>query len=327
MEWGQYPPLAPSFVSQDECFSVNKHMKYNIMEIQSFYDSGKSWRDIREKFGVSMGTLSQWVKKGLFKTRSKRDGLLLKIKQGWKCHHTEETKQKLSKIRKAFLLNHPDKIPYRKNHSSKPSYPETYFEAIFSQYQLDLKSEWKVGTYSLDFAEIKKKIDVEIDGEQHFVDPKIVAHDIKRTEFLKSKGWKIIRLRWAHYQQLSFDNKKRFIESIVKMINDCENNPVNQIEIDTNQKTRTCSYCGNKFKITFKSQRFCNRKCSGKGTCHHTLRPSKQTLAEELENFSVFALSKKYGVCNSTILKWLHRYGIKKSNWLTKQGVLFDSLS
>lgn len=45
--------------------------------------------------------------------------------------HSEETKRKISEIRKKFLLEHPDKVPYKLNHSSKQSYPEKFFENFF----------------------------------------------------------------------------------------------------------------------------------------------------------------------------------------------------
>lgn len=55
-------------------------------------------------------------------------------------HHTQETKDKISKARIKYLLEHPDKIPYLLNHSSNESYPEKYFnELLVNQYKLPLK--------------------------------------------------------------------------------------------------------------------------------------------------------------------------------------------
>ena len=46
----------------------------------------------------------------------------LKSKEGKK--HTEETKRKISEIRKKYLFENPDKVPYLLNHYSKgESYP------------------------------------------------------------------------------------------------------------------------------------------------------------------------------------------------------------
>jgi len=50
---------------------------------------------------------------------------ILKSRAGHK--QTEETKNKISKSRKKYLFEHPDKVPYLINHSSKMSYPEKYF--------------------------------------------------------------------------------------------------------------------------------------------------------------------------------------------------------
>jgi very-short-patch-repair endonuclease len=46
-------------------------------------------------------------------------------------------------------------------------------------------------------------IDVEIDGEQHYLDCRICKSDSERNEYLRNLGWTVIRIRWARYQRLS----------------------------------------------------------------------------------------------------------------------------
>jgi len=58
------------------------------------------------------------------KNLKKRKDILSKNK-GKKL--SDETKQKISKSRKEYLLNNPDKVPYLLNHSRNESYPEKYF--------------------------------------------------------------------------------------------------------------------------------------------------------------------------------------------------------
>lgn len=131
--------------------------------------------------------------------------------------HSEETKQKLSKIRKEYLLLNPDKVPYKLNHYSKgSSYPETYFREVFKKENLILTEQYQVGLYSIDFALIEKKIAIEIDGEQHYVDERISQSDIRRTKYLEELGWKIFRIRWSEYQKLDYESKKIFVKNFLQ---------------------------------------------------------------------------------------------------------------
>lgn len=127
--------------------------------------------------------------------------------------HTQESKDKISKARKDFLSKNPDKVPYLLNHKSKgPSYPERYFSKIFQNTKV--VSQYKLGTYSLDFAESSLKIDIEIDGEQHYLDERIIEHDKKRNNYINSLGWKIIRIRWSKYRSLTKNKRKEFIKCL-----------------------------------------------------------------------------------------------------------------
>ena len=113
-----------------------------------------------------------------------------------------------------FLINNPDKVPYKLNHSSKISYPEQYFINLFKKENINLKYHVTVGLYELDFCDKNKKIDIEIDGEQHYVDKRIINSDIRRTKYLENLGWKIYRIRWSYYKQLSYIEKTNIINQI-----------------------------------------------------------------------------------------------------------------
>jgi len=52
--------------------------------------------------------------------------------------------------------------------------------------------QYRIGNYIVDFICRSKKIIVEVDGGQHNFD-KNIEYDNNRTEYLKSKGYKIIR--------------------------------------------------------------------------------------------------------------------------------------
>lgn len=132
--------------------------------------------------------------------------------------HTAETRQKISKARKCYLLAHPDQVPYKLNHSSKESYPEKYFTDLFKNEGINLHKEYYCLGYYLDFCDPDKKIDIEIDGEQHYLDEKIIAHDKARTAALEATGWHIFRIRWATYQQSTKEEKIEIINMIKQLL-------------------------------------------------------------------------------------------------------------
>ena len=130
----------------------------------------------------------------------------------------EETRLKISKALKKYLSEHPDKVPYIINHSSRISYPEQYFIDIFNTENIDLKYHLQVSKYELDFYNYNKKIDVEIDGEQHYLDKRIYASDRDRDKFLSSLGWHTFRIRWSEYKKLTFDEKVEVINQIKALL-------------------------------------------------------------------------------------------------------------
>lgn len=132
--------------------------------------------------------------------------------------HSPETKKIISEKRIQYLKENPSKVPYLLNHSSKESYPEKYFTDLFLKENVKVEKFYQIGLYELDFCIPEKKIDIEIDGEQHFCDVKIVESDIRRTKFLEDNGWKVIRIRWSEYKKLNFENKKNYIQNLKNKI-------------------------------------------------------------------------------------------------------------
>jgi very-short-patch-repair endonuclease len=131
---------------------------------------------------------------------------------------TLETRDKISRARKAYLDANPDKVPYLLNHKSKgPSYPELYWSEVLSERGVEVTPQFRVLRYHLDFAVQATKTAIEIDGEQHYLDPRIVAHDIKRTKNLQELGWSVVRIRWAEYCSLNPVEKQDFIDNIVRV--------------------------------------------------------------------------------------------------------------
>lgn len=292
----------------------------NWDEIQKKYDSEKiSERKICMLYGISSSLIHRAKKKGLFKTRDKSELLKIIIESAKKRKLSQETKDKISKSRKEYLKNNPDKVPYLLNHSSNESYPEKYFRELFINENIKVEKKIRVGLYELDFSIPNKKIDIEIDGSQHYLDKKIIESDIRRTKFLEENGWDVIRIDWSSYQKMSFEEKSRYILDIKNYINNLLNkkpttknflvkNECECSELKSNKKRyvkkSNCVKCGN----------ICtNNRCD---RCYRlesrkVERPSYEQLLEEISQLGYCGTGRKYGVSDNAIRKWIKRYETK----------------
>lgn len=140
-------------------------------------------------------------------------------------HWSEEDKKRISEQRKQYLKLHPEKVPYVLNHSSKESFPEQFFRKAFTNEGFPKFTQDKyVNGYFLDFAFEGLYKYIEVDGEQHYLDKKIVEHDIIRQKNLSSTEWKCVcRIRWARFQKLSNECKHRFIMGLKSKLMGKEN--------------------------------------------------------------------------------------------------------
>lgn len=200
--------------NSDNLRKGGKCRNFNWSEIQKFYDDGHTFREVSKKFNISQATLASYKNKGIFKSKTRSDAIKIARKKYPESYIlSTETKNKISKSRIKYLTDNPSQVPYILNHYSKgDSYPEKYFEECLRESPYVKK--YRVGLYELDFADVLNKIDLEIDGDQHFLDSRIVDHDIKRNNDLIMKGWKIIRIKWSDFQKLSRNEKENVVDLI-----------------------------------------------------------------------------------------------------------------
>jgi len=146
-------------------------------------------------------------------------GELIHYNKGKK--YSEERCKQISESRKEFLKLHPEKVPYVISHHSKgDSYPERYFKEVFNNNNIKYEQNYYCLGFFLDFAWPDKKIYLEIDGEQHYKDERIVRHDEYRTKLLSDNGWNcLVRLRWTWYQSLNKNERIDYINSLVSKLN------------------------------------------------------------------------------------------------------------
>lgn len=194
-----------------ECKNKNSLIQHEIRckENPNKIDTSNSWNNKNRQV---------W-NKGLTKETDERINLLSKkigdSLRGKPQHkQSEETREKISIARKKYLSDNPDKVPYLVNHSSNISYPEEYFIDLFKAENINLKYHLQISKYQLDFYNEDLKIDVEIDGEQHFLDKRIFKSDRERDKFLEDLGWTVFRIRWSEYKALNLNNRKALINKI-----------------------------------------------------------------------------------------------------------------
>jgi len=190
--------------------------KYDWNKIQTYYNEN-NWEKTSIEFGISNAVLSLAVKNGLLITRTRSESVKRFIEKNPR-KHSDETKRKISEIRKEYLKNNPDKVPYLLNHSRNESYPEKYFTELFKNEKIEVIKKFRIGLYELDFSIPHKKINIEIDGEQHYVDNKIVESDLRRNRYLSDLGWITHRIRWSEYQKMGNIEKYKFINQLKNKI-------------------------------------------------------------------------------------------------------------
>ena len=72
---------------------------------------------------------------------------------------------------------------------------------------------------------------------------------------------------------------------------------------------KDCGKCSSTFQPGRARQKYCTPACSQLGR-RKTIRPSKEVLTEEIANFPMTHLGKKYGVSDNAVRKWARAYEI-----------------
>lgn len=125
---------------------------------------------------------------------------------------SKETREKISNTQKN---NYRGKSRWYTQIQHRTSYAEQYFFNIFP----NSSKHYHVDRYFLDIAYPSHKIYIEIDGEQHKKDLKVIEHDKERTLNLDKLGWTLIdRIYWPDFSKLNNDERIIFINSILNIL-------------------------------------------------------------------------------------------------------------
>lgn len=142
-------------------------------------------------------------------------------------HHSDATKKKLSEIRKQKIKDNGG-IWWNSRSNCKRSYAEEWVLKIIKNEVADQEfiEEYHLNKWFMDFAWPKKKIYLEIDGQQHqWEDRK--RRDHEKDEYYKSLGWKCLRLSWSY----CCNNTQECIKNIIDFVD-------NSIVVDINWKSK-----------------------------------------------------------------------------------------
>lgn len=190
------------------------------------------------------------------------------------------------------------------NDKNRRSYPEKFFRKVLNNNSLfdkyTIYENMPFGKYFLDFAIIDLKLNIEIDGQQHFRTQKAIDHDKIRNKYLIENGWKVYRISWL---ELNNDTKKTIVDFLNYLNTIHENTSrfysVSEVKL---KYLIYCKSCG--IELKYKNKSSLCRTCYGKSV-RKAERPSRDDLLKMIEETSYSAVGRKYGVSDNAIRKWL----------------------
>lgn len=236
---------------------------------------------------------------------------------------SEEQKKLISKKRKDWLKNNPDKHPWR-NKDKFQSKPCSKVKQFLSNKNILFVEEFNPNIpdrfFSIDIALPDKKIALEINGNQHYDrDGKLKTYYQERHDLLVSYGWTVFEIhyshcfdieKWDNFSDIILEKNKEFefdyfnyVPKIkTKSLKIKEQNKKIKPLIIKNKKTiQNYCKCGSPIRTEAKNCVACNgiknRKVKN--------RPSVTELKNLLAKYSMVEIGKLYGVSDNAVRKWL----------------------
>jgi very-short-patch-repair endonuclease len=189
--------------------------KYTDEQLREAVRVSGSWREVNDRLGLKYKTGSNEILKSV-RYNIQRLGLSTAhfVNDIKPRSVSEETKQKISRLKKEWIRNNPSKHNWSV-YGKAENKPERLFrEALLSlgisavQYYIPRENE---RLFEIDFAIPQSKIAFEINGNQHYSNGKLAEYYQDRHDYLVSKGWVVNEI---HYSEC-FNKDK-----IIKIINE-----------------------------------------------------------------------------------------------------------
>ncbi len=236
--------------------------------------------------------------------------------------HTQATKRLLSRKRKQYLRDNPDKHPWKKA-SKFISLPCEKLKIALREAGLLFVAEFTPDGnfhYSIDVAFPEKKIGLEVNGNQHYdSNGGLLPYYQKRHDLLQEAGWTIYEIPCR--KCFSAEVVKRLVAAVVNSPAIANFDYLNYVPGKKEKiPTDFCKDCGRGLLYGGKRCWTCFVAAEGN-------RPGKPT-CEELRKMvweaPLVHVAKKLKVSDVAIKKWCKRYGIETpphGYWI-KRGLL-----
>lgn len=283
-------------------------------------------REIEIKYKINYVLLKRFLQSQSISIRNISHAM--KVSQKPKSKHTQETKTKLSATRTKYLIENPDKHPWKLNSKFK-SVPCEQLKTILRDRKISFIEEYMPGIngrlYSIDIAFPDKKIGLEINGNQHYnSDGTLKDYYKTRHNIICSDGWKL----YEYHYSLVYDNKfitdlvstlqstfdlglvnysfyikPKKLLSILKVLKPTVNTKPKYIKKLKRAIDLCIDGCGSIVHVKGDRCRSCYNLHARK-----IIRPSYDQLKSDLQSSNYCAIGRKYGVSDNAVRKWLKNY-------------------
>lgn len=291
----------------DNKFSLSNHLRYHSKYdsikndiIDDYVNNNLTYRELCKKYNANNSILNRILKD------VNVDILDKKRKRNTLSHlHSDETKIKLSEIRKKWLKENPEKHVWKRNDKFK-SNPCEHLKEIFKQnditfveeYTPEIEIETNFKNYSIDISFPDKKVAIEVNGNQHYnSDGTLKEYYKNRHEYFIDNGWTVYEI---HYSKVYNDN---FINKLISGLKDeFDIGNIDYSFFIKKKEKNFCVTCGKnevskKGRKCIKCQSFERRKVKN--------RPDKKELLDLVAQFGLEGVGRNFGVSGNAVKKWL----------------------
>lgn len=265
--------------------------------------------------------------------------------------HTEETRKRLSEIKKQWLKDNPDKHPWKRNSKFK-SEPCERLKIMLKNRNILFVEEYSPNVqdrhFAIDIAFPDKLIALEINGNQHYnKDGTLKPYYQERTNLLEDSGWIVYNIHYSCcFKQ---DIMIPIIDIILNSNKKQEFDYFNYVPIDNKKycslcnksiykqsKSNICKKCSYQskppkiIKIPIIKQyqdiqsvhcSYCNTLTENKKFCcglcasqfsRKVKHPSKEELEILIYEKPILKIAQDYNVSDTAVIKWCKKFNLKR---------------
>jgi very-short-patch-repair endonuclease len=187
---GKEERITCSLSCSNTYFAASRHT------IEANIKTSESLHKFHENNGTSRKIFNKSCKECLINFQSFKED---QVYCSTKCSALAKWKNENYRTNLVFQVNERVRLGIHKGWSGrsklKPSFPESVTIEILKELNIELQRELKVGSWFIDFADVNRKISIEIDGKQH-EEPIRKNKDLIKDTYLISQGWKVFRIKW-----------------------------------------------------------------------------------------------------------------------------------